>query len=73
MHVLRLCAYYLDFGILLMCRMYYLSFLALLFHLFWMDVLFLKNWVVVVDHRDVAMIGCVICCCAVYPTPPLKT
>lgn len=53
-------------------RKCYLSFLVLLFNLFWMDILFLKNWVVV-DGSDVAMIRCVIYCCAVCSTPPLKT
>lgn len=54
-----------------LCK-YYLSFLVLLFNLFWRNILFLKNWVVV-DRSDVAMIRCVIYCCAVYSTPPLKT
>lgn len=76
LHVLMpigVCFVYIITSSLEYClRECYLSFLVLLFHLFWVDILFLKNWVVV-DRSDVAMIRRVICCCAVYSTPPLKT
>lgn len=60
MHILRsivVCFVYIITWTLEYClRKYYLSCLVLLFNLFWMDILFQKNWVVV-DHGNVILLG----------------
>ena len=67
------CVYVIVWSSEYRSRGYCLSFPVLLFSLFfWIDVLFLKNWVVV-DRGDVATLRCVISCCAACSTPPLKT